>query len=319
VFLLDDNGVDAQLRASTGETGQQLIEQGHSLAVGSLSVIGQTTLKGEHVIARSESRNSVHRHNELLPETRLEAAFPLQVEDKIIGALDLQSRENLDLSEEDVRSFQALANTLSLAIDNIRQFEMSRMRVRENQKLAEQARNALREVERLNQRLIGRAWSEYLGGKEETMGINIDFEADTSERDTRWTPSLADAMDSNNIVQDGLTVAIPLRVRGRVIGAMEFELDDDDEFDPDDLELVQEISERFGLAAENTRLVEESQRMAQREALINELSSRFQSARDVEATLAEAARSLSETFMAERVSIRLGVPEKPNRNNGNKG
>jgi GAF domain-containing protein len=126
-------------------------------------------------------------------------------------------------------------------------------------------------------------------------------------------------MDSNNIVQDGLTVAIPLRVRGRVIGAMEFELDDDDEFDPDDLELVQEISERFGLAAENTRLVEESQRMAQREALINELSSRFQSARDVEATLAEAARSLSETFMAERVSIRLGVPEKPNRNNGNKG
>jgi hypothetical protein len=59
--------------------------------------------------------------------------------------------------------------------------------------------------------------------------------------------------------------------------------------------------------------VEESQRIAQRETLINEISSRLQSANNVEATLAEAARSLNETLRANKVTIRLGIPsdEKP--------
>ena len=73
--------------------------------------------------------------------------------------------------------------------------------------------------------------------------------------------------------------------------------------------MITEVSERFGLAAENTRLVEESQRTAQRETLINQITSRFQSAQNVEATLAEAARSLSETLSADKVKIRLGTPE----------
>jgi len=121
VFLIDDDGVQARLVASTGDTGQRLIDKGHSLAVGSLSVIGQTTFKGEPVIARSGEQNTVHRQNQLLPQTRLEAAFPLQVGGKIIGALDLQSREDLQLSDYDILSFQSLANSLSLSIDSIRQ------------------------------------------------------------------------------------------------------------------------------------------------------------------------------------------------------
>lgn len=309
VFLLDDDGIQARLRASTGETGKDLIEQGHSLAVGSLSVIGQTTLKGEPVIARAGAENSVHKRNELLPETRVEAAFPLQIEGKIIGALDLQSRDDLRLTDDDISAFQSLADTLSLAIDNIRQFEVAQLRVEENQKLAEQARSALREVERLNKRLIGRAWSEYLNEQQSDLGLNIDFERDTTERDSQWTTTLANAAETNNIVRNDDVIAVPLTVRGQVIGAMEFELQPDGTFSPEDMELVREISERFGLAAENTRLVEESQRTAQRESLINEISSRFQTARDVEATLGEAARSLSETFMAQRVAIRLGVPQ----------
>ena len=91
---------------------------------------------------------------------------------------------------------------------------------------------------------------------------------------------------------------------------MEFELNANQEFEPEDLELIMEVSERFGLAAENTRLVEESQQTAQREMLINQITGRFQSAQNVEATLAEAARSLSETLSADKVMIRLGVPQQ---------
>jgi len=309
VFLIDSDGIQARLVASTGMPGKQLLERNHSLAVGSLSVIGQTTFTGDPVIARTDDKNGVHRVNELLPETRLEAAFPLRVGTEIIGALDLQSKVLEELLENDRLTFQSLANSLSLAIDSIRQFEQAQARVEENQRLAEQTRTALREVERLNQRLIGRAWSEYVKGAGDNPGYSIDFATDHSNLFYDWTETLADAVRSNNLVQEGNVIAIPLRVRGQVVGAMEFELEENQDFTPEDLELITEVSERFGLAAENTRLVEESQRTAQRETLINQITSRFQSAQNVEATLAEAARSLSETLSADKVKIRLGTPE----------
>jgi GAF domain-containing protein len=313
VFLIDDTGVQARLVASTGETGKQLINKGHSLAVGSLSVIGQTTFKGEPVIVRAGDTETVHRQNELLSQTRVEAAFPLRIGESIIGALDLQSRQDLKLDEFDMLTFQSLANSLSLAIDSIRQFESAKARIEENQRLTEQTRTALREVERLNQRLIGRAWSEYLSGKGHLLGLNIEIETSHVATDTTWTDSLANAAQTGGIVQHQNVIAVPLRVRGVVVGAMEFELDEEGGFTPADFELVQEVSDRFGLAAENTRLVEESQRVAQRETLINEISTRLQSAINVEATLAEAARSLSDTLQANRIAIRLGIPADERR------
>ena len=44
VFLLDETNEYASLAASTGATGQKLLERRHRLAVGSKSVIGQVTL-----------------------------------------------------------------------------------------------------------------------------------------------------------------------------------------------------------------------------------------------------------------------------------
>jgi GAF domain-containing protein len=273
-----------------------------------LSVIGQTTFRGEAVIAAAGLGETIHRENLLLPETKLEAAFPLRVGGDIIGALDLQSKTLTQLMENDRLSFQSLANSLALAIDSIRQFEAAKARIAENQRLAEQTRQALREVEKMNQRLVGRAWSEYVKGKGEQIGLSANFEDKSIQHDLAWTDTLKAAIENDSVVREGNIVSVPLRVRGQVIGAMEFELNEDQEFSPEDLELISEVSERFGLAAENTRLVEESQRIAQRESLINEITSRFQAAQNVEATLAEAARSLSETLQANKVMIRLGVP-----------
>jgi GAF domain-containing protein len=107
-------------------------------------------------------------------------------------------------------------------------------------------------------------------------------------------------------------------VRGQVIGAIEFELDKESSLSPEDLALIQEVGERFGLAAENTRLFERSQRIAQREALVNEIGVRLQTSSSIEATLAEAARSLKQTLRADKVAIRLGTPPAGNGNEAHK-
>ena len=57
--------------------GKMLMGRNHSLPVGSQSVIGTVTSAGELVIARAGSAETIHRRNEFLPDTVVEAAYPL--------------------------------------------------------------------------------------------------------------------------------------------------------------------------------------------------------------------------------------------------
>ncbi|MCS6836898.1 MAG: GAF domain-containing protein [Anaerolineae bacterium] len=309
VFLIDDKRVQARLAASTGEAGRILMARAHALTVGSLSVIGQVTFRGEPIIAYADANNTIHRPNDVLPRTRTEVAFAMRIQEEIIGALDLQSLEVIQLGEDEKQILQSLADSLALAIDNVRQYENARARALENQRLAEQARSALNEVQRLNKRLIGRAWSDYLKDRGQ-YGLEIDLDSNQSHLLQDSTPALDEAISERKLIQHGRQIALPLQIRDQVIGALEFEVDDAEALSDDDLEMLREVTQRLGLAAENARLVEESQRSAQREALINELSSRLQSANTVETTLTEAARGLRETLRAERIIIRLGSPPK---------
>ncbi len=313
VFLIDENERVARLVASTGKVGELLLERQHGLEVGSVSVIGRVTSNGESVIARSGATDSVHRQNELLPETRVEAAFPLRLGNQIIGALDIQSKDPEAFNDPDlIATFQALADSITLAIDNGRQFERAEERLRENERLVLEARKALRQVELLNERLTGQIWSEYLGDFDGQIGLDVDLTKHTSQPATKSEGTLKDAIVHNSLMQQEKDkhqfIAVPLRVRGHVIGAMEFEMEDDKLFFPENIDLLQDVGERFGMAVENARLVDQSQRLAQREALVNQITSRLQASNSVDSMLSEAARSLQTSLKADRVRIRLGAP-----------
>lgn len=316
IFLTDENGTEARLFASTGAVGKKLIERAHGLKIGSVSVIGQVTYLGKYIIAKSGSRDTVHQRNELLPETQVEAAFPLRIGDRVIGALDLQSKERDTFDREDLaQAFQTLADSIGLAIDNIRQYDRAEQRLQENQRLVEETREALRQVERLNQRLTGRIWTDYIGGAGYEIGASVDFEADKKLTQAELTASLKEAIENQQLVQTTTDegrqiITVPLRVRGRVVGAMEFELDEDDPFTPDDLDLLNEVSDRFGVAVENVRLVNESQRTAQREALVNQIVGRLQTMNNVEDMVTEAAKGLRDALKANKIAIKLGTPPR---------
>ncbi len=102
-------------------------------------------------------------------------------------------------------------------------------------------------------------------------------------------------------------VALPISVRGQVIGAMEFEIMADQDISPEQMSILQQVVERLGLAAENARLLEVAQRVAQREALVNEISIRLQAATGIDAVVAAATQSLADAFQSPRVAIRLGA------------
>ncbi|MEM6281151.1 MAG: GAF domain-containing protein [Chloroflexota bacterium] len=310
IFLIDDTGRIAQLAASTGSAGRMLLERKHSLPVGSLSVIGQATQRQEPIVAVVGGEDSVHRPNDLLPDTRLEVALPLNAGNRNIGALDLQSRYTDVLEDGDLTSLQAIADSIAITIDNARLLAQTRERLQENQQLVERMTENRQEIERLNRELTGAIWAEYLTKQRMDHNFDLDFREDRMMNSHHFTQSIVEALNRGEVIRreegDGYVVAIPLRVRGEVIGAMEFEVNDD--LSQEDLDMLGEVGERFGLAAENNRLYENSQRTAQREALVNEIGTRIQSANSVEATMAEAMRSLSDALKAKRVSIQLGKP-----------
>jgi HAMP domain-containing protein/putative methionine-R-sulfoxide reductase with GAF domain len=120
LFLLDEERRFAVLRESTGEVGALLKARGHRLEVGSQSMIGWVTANNRPRLATDVGQDPLHMVNELLPETRSEAALPLQVTGRVLGALDVQSKKRDAFTPEDLEILQTLADQLSTALLNAR-------------------------------------------------------------------------------------------------------------------------------------------------------------------------------------------------------
>lgn len=131
IFVTEETGFRAVLQAATGDAGAEMLRQKHSLQVGSKSIVGEVTEQGRAVVVNDTVSSQQHKFNPLLPETRAEAAIPLRVGARVIGALDIQSTTPNAFSEDDIAVLQTLADQVAIAIDNARSYELSMQAVKE--------------------------------------------------------------------------------------------------------------------------------------------------------------------------------------------
>ncbi|MBO9308933.1 MAG: GAF domain-containing protein [Chloroflexi bacterium] len=313
LFLADKERRNVTLVATTHEAARANIGS-QQIGIGSLSAIGRATISGQSILAREGGEAQPYRGSAFLSGMRAQLAIPLRVGGEIIGAIDLQSRNPSAFPPEDVEALEMLANQIAVAVDNARLFAEMQDKLDENRRLYERTSEQLREIERLNRQLTGGAWADYLSGMSRLPSYTIDLVNERVEDAAEQTPTLAEAVRRNQPVlrtsANQKILALPIAVRGQVIGAMEFELAPDQIVNNEQLAVLQQVLERLGLALENLRLLEEAQRMAQRESMINEITARMQAATSVEAVLAAATQSLADAFQAPRVAVRLGLPSQ---------
>ncbi|MEQ8672575.1 MAG: GAF domain-containing protein [Aggregatilineales bacterium] len=324
IFLVDEDREYADLVASTGSAGRELLARKHRLPVGSRSVIGRVTLSGEVVIARENEgdRKSIHARNELLPNTRAELALPIFDGDTIIGALDVQSTQLDAFNESEVKTLQVMANQLGVSIRNARLFEAQDMNIQENKRLFFESESNLREIQRLNQQLSRDAWVDYL--QDQSVVDGIAFDGNVITTDAAWTTAMLDAIERHDGIlgSDGHTLAVPISLGGEVLGAIEVKLGDDGFARHDMLEMLQTISSRLAVSLDNARLFEETQLSTYQEQRINEVVGQFESAGTVTDLLQITLKELSQTLGAEHGAIRLSAPksetepERPSSLNG---
>ncbi len=176
LFLLDDKKEWAILHAGTGEAGKEMLKNNHKLKVGNTSMIGWCIANQKARIALDVGVEAVRFDNPLLPQTRSELALPLISRGDVIGALGIQSDREAAFSEEDIVSFQTMADQLANAIRNayfyaeleqeLAQRKRAETEIRKlNEELEQRVAERTSELQAANERLtaLSRLKDEFLG------------------------------------------------------------------------------------------------------------------------------------------------------------
>jgi len=310
VFLIDREQNQAILRASTGRAGEALLARNHMLLVGSRSVVGQCTYLGQPVVVNDVSQSATHRPNPLLPDTKGELALPLRVGDDVIGALDAQSTEVNAFRPDDVRTLEIVAGQLATAIEKTRLAAEFGALAEERRTMLEDAQTNLRRIEELNRQLTGEGWHDYLRTRRERGAMGYTLFDGNIERDTNWTAAMRQAYQGEHSViiskeQQAHIAAIPVRVRGEVIGVIEFERGGNHAWSDEDLELAQALADRMAMALDNARLFEQAYMTARREQMLSEITQSVQTTESVEDLLQAALSELGKALGASRGVVQI--------------
>lgn len=272
VFLLDDHGENAILKAGTGEAGQKLLASGHKLIVGGDSMIGWATGNRQARIALDTGQEAVHFKNPWLPLTRSELALPILSGQDLIGAITIQSVEPEAFDQDDITVLQGIADSLSIALHNAQLFT--------------QLQESLNEIQNLHRQYLAQTWSNL----PQSQPLNYTFE----------DPSAPEPKSS---------LQLPVALRDTVIGNLTLETSAGG-LNPDDEAFVAEITTQVALALENARLLEETQLRAEQERIISNLSAKVWSMNDIEGILSTALQELSSSMKASEGVICLEVADE---------
>ncbi len=246
VYLLDANQEYAVIRAANSPGGQKLLAQGYRLKVGKEGLIGLVVGSREARIARSIASGQRFVLDPELSETRSRIGLPLSAGGKLLGALDIQSRDANAFSAADISTLHLLASQLSAAIENADLFA-------ENQRALAETNSALEAARRAYSQLSQAGWRELLQTQEE-FSYTVRASS-TSDGDQQPEPAGSERVEQAN----GETqLSVPIRIRDNLAG--QIRLKKSRSWNEDEIRLAEAISDQLSQALESARLFRDTQK-----------------------------------------------------------
>ena len=270
IFLTDQAGKWAELKNATGEAGRVLRESRHRLAVDNKSMVGTAVSERQARIALDVGAEPARFNNPLLPYTRSEIALPLSIGERVIGALDVQSTREAAFGQEDIETFQNVANQVAVALENARLFQETNRQVQELQTVQ---RQYLRE-----------AWTSLAASE------RLEYEIGDE------TPSGTET-----------TMNVPLALRDEVIG--QINLSGSEEWSPEERAWVESVATQAAIALENARLMDESRKQAGIERSVAEITTKIWAANTVDGILQTAAQEIGRALNGSEATIELKMDD----------
>jgi GAF domain-containing protein/HAMP domain-containing protein len=288
IFLLDEKGEYAFLTAATGEAGKQMLANEHKLKVGETGLVGYVTSTGYPRVAMDVGSDAVHFKNPILPDTRSEAALPLKIGQKIIGALDVQSAEQASFDDEAIEVLQILTDQLAVAIENAR--------------LIKQMESTVKELETAYGQYTSDSWQDFLQKIQRTRGYR--YRGLGPEPITEFLPeSLEDAAKSDLTpsseeaaqTQHFSTISVPMVLRGQPIGSVNIRVKGKG-VPAETRGMFEEVIQRLSMNLENVRLLEEAQLKSEQLRLLQDVTSAAAAYVDLQELLTAVASKIREGF-----------------------
>jgi len=296
LYLLDEAGEWAELRAVSG-AGQALLERGFRLPVGAEGMVGDVALRGTYRLAADVDQEPAYLRMDELPDTSSELTLPLLMGEQVIGVLDVQRAGTQEFVTQSVQTLQALADQVAMAISNAR--------------LVEQVQQAAEMERRAYGELTAEAWTTMLRASQ-ALGFYSTAQT-TAPAGDLWQPEMKTALQTGSTthdVQETQRLAVPVKVRGEVIGVIDFSKPAGDSvWTDEEIALVESMTEQLGVALDSARLYQDTQRRAARERVIGEVTGRIRETLDMETMLRTAAEQMRQALDLDALVVRLAAPE----------
>lgn len=340
VFLRDLPGEFATIREATGEAGAQMKRAGYKIGIGSKSIVGFATGHGEPLIVNDTSRDATYYANPLLPDTRAEAAIPLRVGDRILGALDVQSVKPYAFSEDNLRSLQILADQLAIAVANTELFAETQEHLSQHRLLHHITSTAASGT------TLEEALESAVSGLQVTLGGDrvAILLADREKKALNITASVGYAEDVTAVqieIGKGVTgwvaahrrplrvldvskdpryiqvssntrseLAVPLIYRNELLGVLNVESEQVDAYSENDEEMLGTLGGSLAAIIANARLLEQIRAQSERERLIYDAAGKIRRSTDIQSilmtTASEIARITGSRFTRIQIKPKSG-------------
>ena len=334
VFLHDLQGEYTVIREATGETGNQMKRAGYKIGIGSKSIVGFVSSRGEILVIDDTSKDATYYANPLFPNTRSEAAFPLKVGERILGEIDVQSTTAYAFAEDKLRSLQILADQMAIAVVNSELFSETQEHLSQHRllhhitssaasgtTLEEALESAVKGLQvtlggdRVSILLLHReknllevkASTGYAGGTEVQipLGSGITGWVAAHKRplrikDVREDPRYIEV--SSNTRSE---LAVPLAYRNELLGVLNVESELIDAYNENDEEMLGTLGGSLAAIIANARLLEQIRAQAERDRLVFDVTTRIRRSTDIQSIMASTANELTRLTGARFAKIQI--------------
>lgn len=270
-YLLDPGEKWAELKEATGQTGHLLKQNRHRLEISGKSMVATCIRERSPRIAQNTIEEKQRLENPLLPYTRSEIALPLMVSDHILGALNVQSTKASDFDVDVIETLQNMVSHVAIALDNARLFQ--------------EAQESIREMRVIQQQYLLQGWG----------GLSVRTE------DLEYRIGEADETASQ-------TMQASINLRDQILG--QITLEGNEEWTPEQQNLVDAVATQAAIALENARLVLESRQIAIRERTLAEINSKVWSSATIDGVLQTVVKELGRRLDTSSATIELNLDEE---------
>ncbi len=337
IFLLDAGQKQAVLTEAFGDAGQRMLLAGHSLAVGSQSLVGQATEKNTTTVANRVSEQENYYANPFLPNTRSESVIPLNIGERVLGALDVQSNQENAFTQDDLQALEILAGQLAMAIENSRLFTHTQDNLSKHRLLHEITSAAAQSqsfdesmqvtVKMLNQMIKSDWVALYLPG--ENQQISIQAAAGRIDPTSETFQNLQDNEAVKRCFSEGNLVAIqsdshrsaagfatelafPVSYNDQILAVLDIGALEKLDISDNDYEMIGTLANTIGGTITTARLIHQIRSHAERQKQLFEITSKIRRFVDIESILRASAEEIGQTLQLKQAHIKI-ITELPDQ------